>query len=262
MNTNTNATTKLTTNKKLFKNHYSVPFVVSLMCITSWIFGNGDINYIKIWYFISMCLLLGLRISEFVEIKYHHFLVEMCYYINVLTMFIVLLDYDVTIIYPFTHGPLLFYCILFGDAPIPDRLTRTLTFVIHCYSALVTRKIYWTKNYGIEHHLTWNKFISEFMTAFSIYMIWFTIYTIYLIKYNGKSDTMIKYIFKIDKNIIPSMSTKIIYLLTHFICIMLTCSFGIMFRYNYFINNFVVGLMLLSSAYQTGKYYYKLSNKQ
>ena len=66
MNTNTN--TKLTSSKKLFKNHYSIPFVVSLMCITSWIFGNGDINYIKYWYFISMWLLLGLRISEFVEI--------------------------------------------------------------------------------------------------------------------------------------------------------------------------------------------------
>jgi len=42
-----------------------------------------------------MSFLLGIRVSEFIEIKYYHFLVEMCYYINILTMFIVILDMDI-----------------------------------------------------------------------------------------------------------------------------------------------------------------------
>lgn len=247
-------------NKKIFKNYYSVPFVITLMCITSWIFGNGNIQLIRYWYVLSMCLLLGLRISEFVEIKYHHFLVEMCYYINILSMVIVLFGYDVRIVYSFTHGPLLFYCVMFGDAPIPDRLTRVLTFVIHCYSALVTRKIYWTENYDFEQYLTWENFFSELVCSLQIYMVWFIIYSVYLIKYDGKSDNMIRYIFKIDKKTSPSIKTKLLYLLTHFSAIMITCSFGILFRYNYWINNFVVGLMIFSSIYQTGKFYYKQQN--
>jgi hypothetical protein len=204
-----------------------------------------------------MCLLLGLRISEFIEIKYHHFLIEMCYYINFITMVVVLMGWDVKIIYSFTHGPLLFYCILFGDAPIPDNLTRTLTFAIHCYSALVTRKIYWTETNDLDQILTWDNFYSEFVLSLKIYMCWFILYSLYLIKYNGKSDNMIRYIFKIDKQTIPRIQTKLLYLLTHFCAIVTTCSFGILFRYNYWVNNFVVGLMILSSLVQISRFYYK-----
>lgn len=254
--TNSNLT-KPKSNKKIFRNYYSIPFVITLMCITSWVFGTGDVQLIRYWYVCSMCVLLGLRISEFVEIKYHHFLVEMCYFINVLTMGVVLVGYDVRIIYPFTHGPLLFYCVLFGDAPIPDRLTRVLTFSIHCYSALVTRKIYWCENYDFEQFLTWENFLSEFVISLQIYLVWFIFYSVYLIKYDGKSDNMIKYIFKIDKKTIPSIWTKLLYLVTHFTLVMFTCGLGILFRYNYWINNIVVSLMILSSIYQTGKFYYK-----
>lgn len=259
-NTNTNINIKPKSNKKIFKNYYSIPFVITLMCVTSWIFDYGNIKLIKYWYLISMCVLFGLRISEFIEIKYHHFLGEMCYYINILSMGFVLFGLDVRIVYPFTHGPLLFYCVMFGDAPIPDRLTRVLTFVIHSYSALVTRKIYWTENYDFEQYLTWENFFSELIISFQIYMIWFVLYSVYLIKYNGKSDTMIRYIFKIEKKTIPSIWTKLLYLITHFIAVMITCSFGILFRYNYWINNFVVRLMMLSSVYQIGKFYYKNTN--
>lgn len=260
MNTNSNLINqKIKSNKKIFKNYYSIPFVITLMCITSWIFGTGNINLIRYWYVISMCILLGLRISEFVEIKYHHFLVEMCYYINILTMIVVFLGLNVELVYPFTHGPLLFYCIIFGDAPIPDRLSRVLTFSIHCYSALVTRKIYWLKNYDFELHLTWENFLSEFFMSLLIYFVWFILYSVYLLKYNGKSDNMIKYIFKIDRQTTPSIWTKLLYLTTHFSAVMITCGLGILFRYNYWLNNFVVFVMIISSVYQTGKFYYKQS---
>lgn len=106
-------------NKKIFKKYISIPFVIVLMCITSWIFGYGNIDLIRYWYVISLTCLLGIRISEFVEIKYNHFLVEMCYYINLISIVVVLFDFDTTIIYPFTYGPLLFSCIFFHDAPIP-----------------------------------------------------------------------------------------------------------------------------------------------
>jgi hypothetical protein len=253
----TNTNTKPKSNKRIFKNHYSVPFVVTLMCITSWIFGYGNIQLIRYWYVFSMCLILGIRISEFVEIKYHHFLIEMCYYVNILTMYVVLMNYDIRIVYPFTHGPLLFYCVIFGDAPIPDRLSRVITFAVHCYSALVSRKIYWSENFFLGQHITWDDFIVEIVRTFKIYFVWFLFYSVYLLKYNGNSDNMIRYIFKIDKQTIPSIKTKLLYLLIHITTIMLTCSIGILFRYNYLVNIFAIGLMILSSIYQTGKFYYK-----
>ncbi len=251
---------KQKSNKKIFKNYISIPFVITFLCITSWIFGKNNIKLIRYWYFFSMCCLLSIRISEFVEINYHHFLIEMCYYINILSMFIVLLNMDIRIIFPFTHGPLLFYCIVFGDAPIPDRLSRTITFAIHAYSALVSRKIFWSEFdefNKFSEQLTYNNFISEFTRVFKIYLIWFILYAIYLVKYNGKSNTMIKYIFKIKYSEQPDIKIKILWLITHMICIMITCSIGILVKYNYWINVFVVFIMLISAIYQTGRFYYK-----
>jgi len=253
VNVNISNTSEIT-NIFIFKNYISVPFVITFLCVTSWIFGTGNINLIRYWYFISMSFLLGIRVSEFIEIKYYHFLVEMCYYINILTMFIVILDMDVKIIYPFTHGPLLFYCIIFGDAPIPNKLTRTLTFAIHCYSALVTRNIYWIKNYNSVTNMD---FSLELLQSLKIYMSWFIFYSIYLLTYNGKSNNMIKYMFRINKTNSPTLIDKIIWLVGHFIAIMITCSFGIIIKYNYWLNNFAILLLLCSSVYHIGRFYYK-----
>jgi hypothetical protein len=255
-----NSSNKPKSNKKIFRNYVSIPLVITLMCITSWIFGKGDIELIRYWYFFSMCCLLFIRISEFVEINYHHFLIEMCYFINILTMFVVLFNIDIRIVYPFTHGPLLFYCVMFGDAPIPERLSRTITFTIHAYSALVSRKIFWSQFSEFTEYLTFNNFILEFIRAYKIYLIWFVLYSIYLFRYNGKSETMIKYMFKLNRSEQPDIKIKILWIITHMFCIMLTCSFGILVRYNYWLNVFVVSLMLISAIYQTGRFYYKHNN--
>lgn len=252
---------KARSNKKIFQNYISIPFVITLLCVTSWVFGTGDIQLIRYWYVFSLTCLLGIRAMEFVEIKYYHFLTEMCYFINLVSMWVILFDFDIKLIYPFTHGPLLLYCIAFGDAPIPDRLTRVLTFTIHSYSALVSRKIFWTNNYANPPINNLNTFGEELVGAIKIYLVWFIIYSIYLIGYNGKSDTMIKYMFKIDKNTQPSLGLKLLWLGSHFIAIVITCSFGIITKYNYWFNIFVIGLMLSSSLYHLGKFYYNQLNK-
>lgn len=172
-------------------------------------------------------------------------------------MIVVFFDYDIKLIYPFTHGPLLFYCIIFGDAPIPDHLSRVLTFVVHSYSAIVSRKIYWTNNYYNPPSNNLHTFCNELFDAMKIYSIWLVIYSIYLIVYNGKSDTMIKYMFKIDKNTQPSLQLKLLWILTHFIAIIISCSFGIVSKYNYWLNIVIIMIMLLSGIYNTSKYYYK-----
>lgn len=243
--------------KKIFQNYVSIPFVITLLCITSWVFGTGNIQLIRFWYVFSLACLLGIRTAEFVEIKYYHFLTEMCYFINIVSMWVVLFDYDIKLIYPFTHGPLLLYCIVFGDAPIPDRLTRVLTFTIHSYSTLVSRKIYWASNYINPPINNFNTFGNELIGAMKIYLVWFIIYSIYLIGYNGNSDTMIKYMFKIDKNTQPSLGLKLLWLGTHFIIILATCAFGIISKYNYWLNIVIVLLMLASGIFNTGKFYYK-----
>jgi hypothetical protein len=259
-----NIYSKPKSNKKLFQNYVSIPLVITLLCITSWIFGYGDLNLIRYWYVFSLGFLIGIRAIEFVEIKYYHFLTEMCYYINIVSIIVVLFDFDIKLIYPFTHGPLLLYCIVFGDAPIPDRLTRVLTFVIHSYSAVVSRKIYWIKNYNLTDTnclISFETFINELKQSIVIYLAWFIVYSIYLLKYNGKSDTMIKYMFKIDKNTQPSLKLKLLWLAIHFATITITCSFGVITKYNYWFNNFVIIVMLLSGIFHTGKFYYRQFEK-
>lgn len=253
--------TKPKSTKKIFQNYVSIPFVITLLCITSWVFGTGDIQLIRLWYVFSLACLLIIRGMEFVEIKYYHFLTEMCYFINVVSMWVVLFDYDIKLIYPFTHGPLLLYCIAFGDAPIPDRLTRVLTFTIHSYSALVSRKIYWASNYINPPINNFNTFGNELIGAMKIYIVWFIIYSIYLIGYNGKSDTMIKYMFRIDKNTQPSLGLKLLWLGTHFIIILTTCAFGVISKYNYWWNILIMMVMLVSGIFNTGKFYYKQMEK-
>jgi len=261
INKSVSINTKPKSNKKIFQNYVSVPFVVTLLCITSWVFGYGNLDLIRYWYGFSLTCLLGIRACEFIEIKYYHFLTEMCYYINVISIFVVLFDYDVRIIYPFTHGPLLLYCIMFGDAPIPDRLTRVLTYVIHSYSALVSRKIYWTKNYDNPPINNFNSFMGELKMSTKIYLIWFITYSIYLIWYNGESDTMIKYIFKFEKNTKPDLKLKLLWLGIHFIVILLGCCFGIISKYNYWFNLFIILVLFAFSIYNTGKFYYRQLQK-
>lgn len=247
---------KITPNINIFENYISIPFTITLLCLTSYIFGYGDLQIIKYWYCFSLGCFLLIRISEFVEIKYYHFLIEMCYYINIISIIIVLFDFDIKIIYPFTHGPLLLYCLIFGNAPIPDRLSRSITFVIHSYSTIVSRKIYWAKNFVNPPNNNLNTFIDELKLSIIIYMIWFIFYSIYLIKYDGKSDTMIKYMFKIEKNSQPSLKLKLLWLLTHFVTIVLSCSFGIVAKYNYWFNNFIILIMIVSGIYNVFKYYH------
>jgi len=248
-------------NKKVFQNYISIPLVITLLCITSWIFGYGNLVIIRYWYVFSLGCLIGIRAVEFIEIKYYHFLTEMCYYINIISIIVVLFDFDIKLIYPFTHGPLLLYCVVFGDAPIPDNLTRVLTFVIHSYSAIVSRKIYWSKNYYLPETNNLETFTNEIKQSIVIYLIWFIIYSIYLLRYNGKSCTMIKYMFKIDLNTQPSLKLKLMWLSIHFLTIILTCSFGIISKYNYWFNNFIIIIMLLSGIYNTGLFYYKQYKK-
>lgn len=33
--------------KKIFKNYVSIPFVITLLCITYWVFGTGNIQLIR-----------------------------------------------------------------------------------------------------------------------------------------------------------------------------------------------------------------------
>lgn len=48
-------------------------------------------------------------------------------------------------------------------------LTRVLTFTIHSYSALVSRKIYWTFNYVNPPINNFNTFGNELIGAMKIY---------------------------------------------------------------------------------------------
>jgi hypothetical protein len=178
------------------------------------------------------------------------------------------------IIYPFLHGPLLLFSIYDGDAFIPQNMSKTITYCVHAFGALISRRLYWhrkcenfindcqindTYNYLIDDNFNMKIFVKHYQTSMTIYFVWFLLYAIYLFVYDGNSINMIKYIFKL-KDSKPTFKQKIIYLLTHAISVNFTICIGIIAMYSAILDHFLVGLIILSGLVQ-GAWYHQTGHK-
>lgn len=92
-------------------------------------------------------------------------------------------------------------------------------------------------------------------------MVWFIVCSIYLITYEGNSETMCKYMYKIIPSEQTSLKMKLLWLMAPFSRIIITCSFGIISKYNYWLNIIVISVMLYTSVYETEKFYHKQMSK-
>lgn len=255
------------TNKNIKKSnsglqhYFTYVFLMSMLITTVWLMGKSNIYLIKCWFAILLSILLTCRIVEYIRSDQYHFLAELCYYINVITIIMVNTDIDIRYIYPFHHGPLLLFCILFRDAFIPHSLPRTISFAIHTFGTIITRKIYWSESSDLWlNEITWESYIYFLTRSMAIYMIWFIPYAIYILTYSGKKITMITYRLrlsneKIDKN------TRILYLLAHLVGILIALSMGIFLMHNWILNYIAIIIQLLSGLVNGGLYYYNTAKK-
>ena len=146
--------------------YFSYIFLIFISLTTAWLLGNNS-SLLRLWYSVVMTILLCARSYDFRQKKYHHFLSEFCYYINFITIWYLLKNYDIKKIYPYLHGPLLLFSIVSGDAFIPHDLPRTTTFALHIFGTLITRKIYSNSNYVLTmDDLTWDAFQFYFVKDF------------------------------------------------------------------------------------------------
>lgn len=242
--------------------YFSYMFSIGALVITGWILGYNDNSLLKYWYAFIMSLLLVIRIPDFNKKKYHHFFSEMCYFVNLLAIYFLLMDYDVKPIYPYLHGPLLLYAIASGDAFIPHELSKTTSFALHSFGTIVTRKLYWN---GLKvlsfNELSLDSYSYYLKICIGIYFIWFIPYSSYVFWYKGKSLTMIKYTLKLNEDDHVSVITKIIYLLKHMIVTIMAISIGIILMHCNFLDNIMCALQVCSGIIQGSYYYYSGGKK-
>jgi hypothetical protein len=241
--------------------YFSYILSICLLISSGWVFGHNDDLILKYWYAFVMGTLLILRISDFKKKKYHHFFSELCYFVNLLAIYFLLMDIDFKPIYPYLHGPLLLYAIFSGDAFIPHDLSKTTSFALHSFGTIVTRHLYWNNPEILSFNdFTFSSYLHYLKLCAGIYLIWFIPYSSYVFYYRGKSLTMIKYTLKLKEEDNLSTRIKISYLLKHMIVTMYSISFGVLLMHSYFLDNFMCGIQLCCGIIQ-GSYYYANGKK-
>jgi hypothetical protein len=241
--------------------YFSYIFSICILVTTGWILGHDNDLLIKYWYTIIMSLLLVIRIPDFKKRKYHHFLSELCYFVNLSAIYFMLMELDIKSIYPYLHGPLLLYAIFSGDAFIPHDLSKTTSFALHSFGTIVTRHLYWKSDKILTlNDLTTDTFIHYLKICIGIYLMWFLPYSCYVFCYKGKSLTMIKYTLKLKEEDSVKFIVKVSYLLKHMTMTIFSISIGILLMHWYQLDNFMCGMQILSGIIQ-GSYYYRYSKK-
>lgn len=234
---------------------YSVTLITILFGTTCWLFGNGNINILRLWYCIIMPLLFLLRIPDYIKRKYYHFFYELCYYINILSIIILLLNYDLKIIYPFLHGPLMSYSLLKDKFSIIN-LNHATSFALHSFGTIITHKIYWnSQNILNISDLTTKTYFTYLKTCSLIYLTWLIPYCIYIFNYKGITLTSIKYYAKLKENEKPSFINKIYYLSFHIFLFFLSISFGIILMHSYELDTLFCILQMVVSLINGNKNY-------
>lgn len=244
--------------------YFTYNMLIILIIATAWILGKNDHDTIKWWFVLIMPLLLIVRIPDFVKKQYHHFLVEMCYYVNVVSVGFILFGFDIRYVFSFLHGPLMMYSIFAGDAFVPHDLSKTTSFAVHTFGTVVSRRLYWTSgatNILSYDDLTYDSFTHYLLWGAIMYLCWILPYSFYLLSYKGTSLTMIRYTLKIKESESISTFRKLKYLFSHIVSTFCTLSLGIVLMHIWQLDYIMVFIQLLSGLIQGGWHYYSQGHR-
>ena len=226
---------------------YTIMINSLLLIITSWFIGYANIFLMKCWYCIAMTFLLLLRIPDFIEKKQHHYLFELCYYINILTIIIFICNYDISYIYPFLHGTFITYSLLMKDKFVYNDISKTTSLAIHSFSTIISFNVYWHYKIINMSVLTMKTYLYYLGISLLIYLGWLIPYSIYVYNYNGESITCVKYYNKLKTHEKVNLLHKIYYILVHMIAVFISVSIGIIMMHSYDLNKLLCGIQILSA---------------
>lgn len=245
---------------KTFKHTIMYILIFLLTMVSVWILATDNHMIIRWWYSILLSFLFVTRIYSFYRKEYLLYLLELCYVVNFVSIFTVPFNIGMEYLYPFMHGPLACYALVFGDALLPHDWDRTTSYAIHVLGAIFTRRLYWNGDpnqiYSIED-LNVNKFIHHMLVSFVIYLCWAIPYSVfYLFPFNGNGYTMARYVNKLKNTDELSFYLKIRYIRDHMFFVNLGIIIGILSMYCWQFNYFVIFCEIMSGILNGGWLYY------
>lgn len=240
---------------------HSITIITIFLTITAWLLGNANLNLLKYWYCFMMSILLIIRIPDFIKKNCYHYFFELCYFLNILTIFILLLNSNLKLTYPFLHGTFICYSLFMKDKFIFDDLSSTTSFALHSFGTIITKKIYWNNINTLSFsELTLKSYLYYLKLSTLIYLTWLMPYCIYAFLYNGNSITSIKHCNRLKSNEHPSLLHKIYYVLVHMLLVFISVSIGIIMMHSYLLDNIFCSIQVLTSLIR-GNYTFNMRNK-
>lgn len=242
---------------KSLKEYFSQLYLIFCVVSMTWFLADNDHFLIKCWYTFEITSLMLFRSISFVRKNLQCFLLEMCYFMTALSLYIILTDQDIKIIYPFIHGPLALYTLVYGDALNFSDLAKSTTFALHSGGGIVTRRLYWNGNQSLIlslSDLTYESFKNRFVNCLKLYFMWAIPYYIWLFFTNWKLINMAKYTFGIAPENDVHFLLKIKYCALHFFAISLALCIGILSMHVKYLNYFIVTCQIVSGFAQGASY--------
>lgn len=241
--------------------HYAIYlFNMIAMLGTSWVLATNDHQLIKWWSVAFFVILCGTRFYSFYRKDYLFFLLEMCYTANLASIICIATECDLKLIYPFMHGPLMAYSLVYGDAIILHDLDKTTSYAVHTFGSVVTRRLYWngdsTQTLSLAD-MTLSSFFGYFKTSYLLYLGWAIPYAMfYLFPFDGEGITMARYVYRLGPKDILTLEQKIKYITGHMFFVGLTLAVGVFSMYYWQFNYFMVFSQIVSGIINGGWHYY------
>jgi uncharacterized membrane protein SpoIIM required for sporulation len=242
---------------KSLKEYFSQLYLIFCNNLMVWFLAYDDHVLIKYWYSSILVPLLSFRTVSFVKKRMQFYLIEMCYFINVLTLYVINSGRDIRVVYPFLHGPLAFYTLVYGDALIYSDLAKSTTFAIHSGGSVVSRRLYWNGDPALILTLkdfTIDSFNTHFKSCVFIYFCWAIPYYIWFFSTDDDYINMAKYTFGLKATDVVPFYLKLKYVVLHFLCVSVTLAIGIFSMHCEYFNIFIVGCQIASGFVQGAAY--------
>lgn len=251
--------TKVPTNT--FQNYIIYLFLMFEIVGTAWICGSNDHALLRTWFTFTMITLFVTRLYSFYKKGYLLYLWEMCYFVNLVSIPMIYNDIGMNYIYPFLHGPLIAYSLIFGDALILHDLDKTTSLAIHSFGAIITRRLYWQGDQSLIlslEDLTLESFGQQMLVSIGCYLLWVIPYCIfYLFPFNGSGHTMIRYTTRLDENGIVTTIMKAKYIVLHMLLVVLALLMGNLAMYIWQFDYVLIISQIICGVIHGGWHYYK-----
>lgn len=242
---------------KSLKEYFSQLYLIFCLVSMTWALAYNDHDWILIWYTFVIGTSMAFRTISFFRKGLQCFLIEMCYVMTAIFLYIAWTGQDIKIIFPIISGPLAFYTLFYGDAVIFSDLAKSTTFILHSGGGVVIRRLYWHGDPSMIvtlADLTFGSFVDRLFEAWKIYFMWAVPYYIWLFFTDWKLTNMLKYTFGLKADETASTLQKIKYCVLHFLAVTVTIIVGIISMHIWYVNYLIVALQVISGFAQGAAY--------